>query len=387
MGYAPLDFFKDGVGDIPDNMKHREGHIWEDVYPVVLQSALGVKEEEARQMTESEYLCYVLRRKFLIKGHNAEKKHAAWDENVRMFIPPMMETLNYSIKDFSDPRSLNVISELRDTLVEFVILDKWVQNKQVLKPDPTFAKYLCETEKLQVMEDTFDKLPFNTFYLDLEDCNKDNQYGDALGIFVNVQPIPYDRETAVTLYILRPGNIIVSLYLNFDMKNCPHDIDTGGIEESRNIQTVPVVVEKEKAPASTQINPRLMTILVLQLISYMKAAKPDIEPSPEMKNTYRPRAEIKNRYSEVYKQDVGIRIGKAITDKIKKMNEAKEKEERDAVSTGRKPPVPHFRKAHWHRYWTGKGRTVCELRWIEPVFVCGSYSSDSKTDVIIHNMK
>lgn len=130
-----------------------------------------------------------------------------------------------------------------------------------------------------------------------------------------------------------------------------------------------------------------MTILVLQLISYMKAAKPDIEPSPEMKSTYRPRTEIKNRYSEIYKQDVGIRTGKTITDKIKKMNEAKEKEEREAVSADRKPPVPHFRKTHWHRYWTGKGRTVCELRWIEPVFVCGFYSSDSSTDVIIHNVK
>lgn len=74
MAYAPLDFFKTDIGNIPDNMKHREGHIWEDVYPVVLQSVLGVEETEAKQMTEDEYLCYVLRRKFLIKGHCGSRR-------------------------------------------------------------------------------------------------------------------------------------------------------------------------------------------------------------------------------------------------------------------------------------------------------------------------
>lgn len=30
---------------------------------------------------------------------------------------------------------------------------------------------------------------------------------------------------------------------------------------------------------------------------------------------------------------------------------------------------PHVRRAHWHHYWVGKGRTTLEVRWIEPVLV------------------
>ena len=30
---------------------------------------------------------------------------------------------------------------------------------------------------------------------------------------------------------------------------------------------------------------------------------------------------------------------------------------------------PHVRRAHWHHYWVGEGRTRLEVRWIEPTFV------------------
>ena len=29
----------------------------------------------------------------------------------------------------------------------------------------------------------------------------------------------------------------------------------------------------------------------------------------------------------------------------------------------------HVRRAHWHHYWTGKGRTELVLRWIAPTLV------------------
>lgn len=389
MSYAPLDFFTNGFGEPPQGLAQeitfRPGHMWEDCYPVILQGIFGMSKQESETIKENELLTYVLRRNFLIKNHNMKKEHAKWDKNLLEHIPVMISELGYKASDLSDFEY--IVSEIRDMTIEFLILDKWVRNKQVLKPDPVFTKYLCETERLQVSEDTFDNLPFNTFYLDLEDCNENGAYGDALGIFVNVMRMKEDNETALTLYVLRPGNILVSLYLNFDMNECPHEIDMTTIENNLKIETVPIIVEKEKAPAATTVNPRLMTILILQIINYIKTSKPDIMPSPEMKSTYRPKNTIKNKYSEIYKQDVGIRVGNMISSKIKEMNVAKEKQEREAVIKGRKPPVPHFRRAHWQRFWTGKGRTVCELKWIEPVFVCGSYRSDSVTDVVIHNVR
>ena len=129
-------------------------------------------------------------------------------------------------------------------------------------------------------------------------------------------------------------------------------------------------------------------ILVMQLICYMNVKEPDIEISNDTKQYYRPSKSktIKNKYSEVYKQDVGIRIGKKITQNYNNMKTAQETQTRKAQETGRKPPIPHFRSAHWHKYYTGKNRVNQELRWIEPVFVCGEYSSDN-TDVIMHKVE
>lgn len=39
-----------------------------------------------------------------------------------------------------------------------------------------------------------------------------------------------------------------------------------------------------------------------------------------------------------------------------------------AIGTGR-TVRPHVRRAHWHHYWVGEGRTRLEVRWIEPTFV------------------
>lgn len=30
---------------------------------------------------------------------------------------------------------------------------------------------------------------------------------------------------------------------------------------------------------------------------------------------------------------------------------------------------PHIRSAHWHTYWTGKGKNIPKLKWIDPIFV------------------
>lgn len=43
-----------------------------------------------------------------------------------------------------------------------------------------------------------------------------------------------------------------------------------------------------------------------------------------------------------------------------------------------------FRSAHWQHYWTGKGRTICEVKWIEPTFV-GLNAKESK-NITIHTI-
>ena len=62
--------------------------------------------------------------------------------------------------------------------------------------------------------------------------------------------------------------------------------------------------------------------------------------------------------------DVGERIGAA----IRKYKE--EKEKGDGVGTGfQSAKRPHIRRAHWHRFGTGKGRQKIVVKWLHPMFV------------------
>lgn len=51
----------------------------------------------------------------------------------------------------------------------------------------------------------------------------------------------------------------------------------------------------------------------------------------------------------------------------------------------RKSPIPHFRRAHWHKFWVGEGRNTLKVKWIEPVFVGQGPSSNATIHKIKNN--
>lgn len=63
--------------------------------------------------------------------------------------------------------------------------------------------------------------------------------------------------------------------------------------------------------------------------------------------------------------NVGFAIGKSFE---KQLASGEEYQKSAATGTGR-TVRPHVRRAHWHHYWVGEGRTRLEVRWIEPTFV------------------
>ena len=118
-----------------------------------------------------------------------------------------------------------------------------------------------------------------------------------------------------------------------------------------------------------------LSLLALQLICYITSKEPDINENDVTKSTYkRPKKDSKpkNKFSEIQKWDVGYKYGKTIRTKIKEAEKQYYSSQRigsNQNSKKRAPLTPHFRCAHWHHYWTGKGRTEYEVRWIEPTFV------------------
>lgn len=230
--------------------------------------------------------------------------------------------------------------EMQDLFVQPNFFGKWARNKQVLKPDTVFLKYLLDTKELVVKPGFFDHLPFSTFYIDLEGANKEvPDFGNVAGVFVDIIKSS-EKETAIAIVVLTDDFQPCSFYWNF-----PTDEDVKISIE--NLPGVPTALESVKA----NFNFRTIVITVIQMLSYLKVREPDINAAPEMKK-------------------------------------AEKKEQAIAASHGHKSPIPHFRSAHWHGYWYGHGDDKkLEYKWIEPVFVCGSYSSDKDSDVVIHKVE
>ena len=285
-----------------------------------------------------------------------------------------------SSKEVSVNNANIIRAEMRDLFVQPNFFGKWARNKQVLKPDTVFLKYLLDTKELVAKPGFFDHLPFSTFYIDLEGANKEvPDFGNVAGVFVDIIKLS-EKETTIAIVVLTDDFQPCSFYWNF-----PTDEDVKIFIE--NLPGVPTALESVKA----NFNFRTIVITVIQMISYLKVREPDISEAPEMKHTYKPHKhgdKITNGYNEVYKQEVGVRIGKKISKNIKEMKKAEKKEQAIAASHGHKSPIPHFRSAHWHGYWYGHGDDKkLEYKWIEPVFVCGSYSSDKDSDVVIHKVE
>lgn len=66
--------------------------------------------------------------------------------------------------------------------------------------------------------------------------------------------------------------------------------------------------------------------------------------------------------------EVGYRIGAA----LRRAQEAAERNEGRVLPDGRKAPIPHVRRAHWHLHWVGAHGSPerrRSLRWHAPTLV------------------
>lgn len=121
--------------------------------------------------------------------------------------------------------------------------------------------------------------------------------------------------------------------------------------------------------------PRDSLIKALLFAAYLSCEQPDIEENEVQKSFYRPSEKLKT--SSVRKWDVGIRY----TREIKRH----QKEGTHSAGTGNGTAKrPHIRKAHWHVYRYGKGRTQKKVLWIPPIEV--NCKTKPELPVVVRNI-
>lgn len=141
-----------------------------------------------------------------------------------------------------------------------------------------------------------------------------------------------------------------------------------------NIRTIENVTAISKfADRTIELVSRL-----LQLVLYICADNTEIDENPDQqKITRRAAGQIKDKFREVRKWDVGVRTTKLIrniksSDKYVHYN--------DVSETKGTPKRPHVRRGHYHHYWVGS-RNSSErrlvLRWVAPTFINMEKSEDA----------
>lgn len=249
--------------------------------------------------------------------------------------------------------------ELKFNFLRGYVLEGWRKNKQVYAFSQDFYEMLSTMEDILVERDMFEHLPYDCFYIELEEVNLYD------GIFVK-----FDKKSNKLFFILllkENGSSIFVMDFNerLTIKQFVDRIIKVEYKESKKVS------EKTKLSNSyMHTKNELMHILAfaVQATLYLCAKNCQINENERQKKVYKqPKGVVKDRFAEIRKWDVGYRLSAEERKSVQTFKE--EDTEILTKAKTRNRPRMHWRRAHWHTYWTGKGRQIKELRFIPPTLV------------------
>lgn len=269
--------------------------------------------------------------------------------------------------------------QIRQSVAFATMFRCWEQYKQVYRFDSDFIDELMRTNTVEIPVNVLRRLPFRCFYLDIEDTD---WFPVFSGIFVY---IGFDGKTGLPNLALFPVKDNGS-HRDSQIKAChisgEQMTDWSMLVEDKETGEIYLQFTNQREfltsvlPDADDLELFDRVLFVLHALLYLASNKPDILPSQkrkyvrvQAKKSGGPKPETQ---AELNLQDVGIRYGAAIRKVKKQTRETGTTIIQNVSGKARKPMVGHMRSAHWHRYWVGKGRTECIVKWIPPTFVSGT---------------
>lgn len=269
---------------------------------------------------------------------------------------------------------------LRDAL-----LLEWSAVKKVYYIDGSFGDALSKTTNLRVYPELMQHLPYTVMYLDVSGCKdlvdegifvKFYTEGDTINIFLdriltieNWEKLTGEKEDSEynSKYIDIQAHGWTSKSDVCKDENGHVYVNWNGLDmdmyDSMGNKT------KDDFDASDITNSKALTF-VLNFLTYLASKEPDIKESDFSQKYHRDFQTPKNKLSQVQSWDVGVRYGNKIRMIEKEQTELVEHAKQKGY---RMPPRPHIRCAHWTHVWCGPGKKKLNTRWLEPIYVNGSY--------------
>lgn len=260
----------------------------------------------------------------------------------------------------------------------FIAAD-WNRTKQSYKITKELAGDLFSMDDLTFPAGSIN-LPYRTIYLDLSDCDLriTREESKTLvidmilsGIYLTFGTIMVDGLPAIMCGFVtlltdpRDGSISFG-GISFDV--------TDAVEGNMNLNQF----IEESTIGFEEIRDSFRKALLFA--AYISSEKPDVEENEEQKKYYRPSTKSKN--TSIRKWDVGIRYQREILRRnaINALDDVNSSDHAKGHSGYKLRP--HIRKAHWHTYRCGKGRTERKILWVPPVEI----NCDEKENlpVVVH---
>lgn len=258
----------------------------------------------------------------------------------------------------------------------------WRRSKEVFVLDSDMEQLLYEqADDLEIDSNILMRLPYPCFYVQTSSLQMGKQI--AKGFFVHLEYDVNDGHAELRLLFLFDDKTTAGFPIYIDESNI-RDSLTRTLNEAHNNLTPGSPLHNFLLFHSDEYL-ELAAFLKksLQLVLYVCAENAEIKKNPEQDTIMkRSSAGIKDRYAEIRKWDVGVRIGQTIR-RYKKVHESIEKDEQRSLI--RYSPRPHLRRGHWHHYWTGPkdGERKLILKWTAPTFIG---AADDEKPVVIHHI-
>ena len=287
---------------------------------------------------------------------------------------------NMKITEEEDIHAINL------QLILAYVTQHWSFAKAIYKFSPAFLSTLMQTEDAPIYADVLKRLPYRDFLIELP-----NEY-EYDGLLVHVEfDEKYGKDDIDTLFLIsmiKSNHDKNATKLNAYMQWCrngkrfletaqkhteafiaSHKNENGqGHVGNVTITNFGKRLSDEKLEKTLQNDTEAEKYLkVAVLASYYLASKnaeiKEIKVPKDKRPSIVPRPGAKAQRVSIKKFEVGFITGNSFEQQVTGQNPtAKE------TGTGR-TIRPHVRRAHWHHYWTGKGRNVLEVRWIKPTLV------------------
>ena len=237
----------------------------------------------------------------------------------------------------------------------FFLISKWLLYKTVYRFDKSFLDVLTDTEDVEFHAQSLQRLPVESFLIASDDK-------DRLGYFVYTETV----NVNINGDIVNDTVFLVADVLDVIDDKLKMREHTLWISNGQRLSAALEEWMREKNCIEffdEAYHTMKMAIQVAYYLSAQNAVVKEVK-TPKSKRPRRPDGKPMN----LRQWEVGYRISTPFL--VKELSLPDSTSMPDEASTGTSPR-PHIRRAHWHHFWAGPGKTELIVKWLEPVWVNG----------------